>query len=365
MIRSSLQSVRLAQRSFSGNSLVTFASVVESGSENASTNQKSADEPSEKSLKTVERAHEEYVNYLTFERGYSQKTIDAYSSAVTKLINFLNEVDERTVDLIDLEHYREVLWRENQDGKAPRTLALMTAGFRSFSSWLFEKGYSQTDVAHKLRTPKVGRSLPKVIPQNTLNELFAHINTFAEDSIAADPKLLNIETVLVLRDRAILELMYATGVRVSELANLNYSDVDHRQWRIRVMGKGSKERVIPFGQDADRALITYEEKARPVLLKQVAQNHQDFLFFSRTGKPIHQREIYRVVREFLELAPGAAGVNPHTLRHSVATHLLDNGADLRAVQELLGHSSLGTTQIYTHVSIERLKESYSIAHPRA
>ncbi|MFM2433776.1 MAG: hypothetical protein RI974_516, partial [Actinomycetota bacterium] len=201
-----------------------------------------------------------------------------------------------------------------------------------------------------LRTPKVGRSLPKVVSHESLATVFDLLNAKA---VADNP--------LGLRDKAIVELLYATGARVSEIASLSTDDIDSSRQLLRVMGKGSKQRMVPYGQPAADALEQWMSVGRPQLLNEKSRND---LFLNSKGSRVGVRQIYSVVADLLAETPGGSA-GPHSLRHSAATHLLDGGADLRAVQELLGHASLGTTQIYTHVSIERLKSGYQNAHPRA
>jgi integrase/recombinase XerC len=233
---------------------------------------------------------------------------------------------------------------------AKSSMARKTASVRSFTAWLFEQGEMSTDPGLRLRTPKAGKSLPKVATREAMAEIFEVLEAKAKEG---EPT--------AKRDLLVVELLYATGARVSELAGLNLSDIDEQRRLIRVTGKGNKQRMIPYGLPAEAALADWLTSGRPSLVS--AKTSFELLINSQ-GKRLGTRQIYEVVAKALAgTAIGAAG--PHALRHTAATHLLDGGADLRAVQELLGHASLGTTQIYTHVSIERLKEGYTSAHPRA
>lgn len=313
------------------------------------------------------QAKEEFLDHLRFERGHSENTLKQYDLNLRKFISFLvkrtgrNE-QQLTLRDITLENFRDVLWQEKEAGLASSTLSGMTSCFKTFSGWLYEYEKIDTDPSSRLRFPKVPRKLPRIIPERTLNELFEDHHKFVSESFVADPELEETETRLALRNLSILELLYATGVRVSELANLEFNQILSGENRMRVIGKGDKERIVPFGAPASATLNAYLEHVRPLL---IGPKQMPYVYLSRTGKKMNIREIYQVVQDFLRHAPGAGASGPHTLRHSAATHLLDHGADLRAVQELLGHESLTTTQIYTQVSIERLRESYNVAHPRA
>jgi integrase/recombinase XerC len=229
-------------------------------------------------------------------------------------------------------------------------MARKSASIRSFTAWQFATGKAESDPGLRLRTPKVGRSLPKVVSHESLATIF---DLLSAKAVADNP--------LGLRDKAIVELLYATGARVSEIASLSTDDIDASRQLLRVMGKGSKQRMVPYGQPAADALEQWMSVGRPQLLNEKSRND---LFLNSKGSRVGVRQIYSVVADLLAATPGGSA-GPHSLRHSAATHLLDGGADLRAVQELLGHASLGTTQIYTHVSIERLKSGYQNAHPRA
>ncbi len=299
---------------------------------------------------SLEKAIHGFESYLSAGRGYSKNTVRAYLADVQDLIGFIKKQNIENVEDLNLEHLRSWLWQATQNGLTKSTIARKSASVRSFSAWALKSELSDQDAAIRLRSPKAGRTLPKVVSRESLKIIFDELITKATDD--------NPQGV---RDLVTVELLYASGARVSELVGLNLESVDYSRKLLRVMGKGSKERMIPFGQPAQDALDLWIRVARPKLATETSG--QALLLNSR-GTRIGVRQIYSLVANLLESTPtGAAG--PHSLRHSAATHLLDGGADLRAVQEMLGHASLGTTQIYTHVSVERLRAGYQNAHPRA
>ncbi|MGB3413572.1 MAG: tyrosine recombinase XerC [Microbacteriaceae bacterium] len=255
------------------------------------------------------------------------------------------------IEQLDLEHFRSWLWKERNLGLSASTIARKTVSIRSFCTWLVENNHLSHDPAARLRSPKRGRNLPRTISEHQLIDL---LDEMAEQAVGDSPE--------PYRDHAIIETLYASGIRVSELVSLTLDQIDFTTLQLRVIGKGNKERIVPFGKPAAEALQKYLTHGRPQLENDASAR---WVFLGTMGKRIHPRIAYGIVHRFLEPVPGSGPSGPHALRHSAATHLLDHGADLRAVQELLGHSNLGTTQIYTHVSMERLKESYKIAHPRA
>ncbi|RLP81293.1 tyrosine recombinase XerC [Mycetocola lacteus] len=295
-------------------------------------------------------AIEEYLDVLHSERQYSPATVRAYGADLQALAEFASRRNVDTVDGLDLELLRDWLWDLSQRGLAASSLARHAAAVRGWTSWLARTNRVPIDPAARLRAPRAGRSLPKVVAQEPLRDLLDSVRTSAAEG---DP--------IELRDSAVLELLYATGIRVAELCALTHQDIDFQRLTIRVWGKGGKERVVPFGAPARSALEAYLVRARPVLQR----NELDRVFLGVRGGALGTRAAYTLVAKYLGTLPGTAASGPHALRHSAATHLLDGGADLRTVQEMLGHSSLGTTQIYTHVSTERLRDAYRIAHPRA
>ena len=297
---------------------------------------------------SIERALVEYSTYLESSKGYSANTVKAYLADVQHLGSVVGL--DRDAAEITLEALRDWLWRQSEKGASKATMARKSAAARSFTMWLSKAGHIAEDPGLRLRSPKAGRSLPKVVSRESLDQVFTALQAKA-----------TLDNPSGLRDLAMVELLYATGARVSELASLDLESVDYSRNIVRLMGKGSKERMVPFGQPARDAIDDWLRHGRNVLANEKTDTA---IFLNSRGLRVGVRQIYALVASVLEGTPtGVAG--PHSLRHSAATHLLDGGADLRAVQELLGHASLGTTQIYTHVSIERLKDGYKNAHPRA
>lgn len=297
---------------------------------------------------SIERAQVEYSTYLESSKGYSANTVKAYLADLQDLGSVVG-LDKDAAE-ITLETLRDWLWRQSEKGASKATMARKSAAARSFTMWLSKAGHIAEDPGLRLRSPKAGRSLPKVVSRESLDQVFSALQAKA-----------TVDNPSGLRDLAMVELLYATGARVSELASLDLGSVDYSRNIVRLMGKGSKERMVPFGQPARDAIDDWLRHGRNALANEKTGSA---MFLNSRGLRVGVRQIYALVASVLERTPtGVAG--PHSLRHSAATHLLDGGADLRAVQELLGHASLGTTQIYTHVSIERLKDGYKNAHPRA
>ena len=279
-------------------------------------------------------------------RGISENTQKAYRSDLADFLEFLSNSKQS----LNLDSLRDWMWRQSEAGASKSTLARKTSSVKAFTEFLYEKGEITEDPGLRLRAPKLERTLPKVASEKSLSEVFSKLS---EQATADNPS--------AIRDLCAFELLYATGMRVSELAGLNQSDIDHSRRLLRVTGKGNKQRMLPYGVAAEKALSDYLRLSRPKL---VVATSPDSLLLTSRGKRVGVRQLYSLVaNQLAQTATGAAG--PHTLRHSAATHLLDHGADLRAVQEILGHASLATTQIYTHVSVERLRDAFEQAHPRA
>ncbi|NYF17155.1 integrase/recombinase XerC [Microbacterium sp. AK009] len=296
---------------------------------------------------------ERHLAHLRDVRRLSPATVRAYRADLRDLADILDDPD---IGEITREDLREWLWRVQQSGASRATLARRAASARGLFAWAVAAGAVSTDPAARLVTPRRGRSLPTVAPADALAEVLADRGASATET--GDP--------LALRDHAILELLYGAGIRVSELCGLDTDDVDHERRTVRVWGKGAKERVVPFGGPAAAALDAWSIRARPILLarRDDRLGEDAALFLGARGRRLGPRTVYDLVARTIGPLVGRP-VGPHALRHSAATHLLDGGADLRSVQEILGHESLGTTQIYTHVSHERLTASYRLAHPRA
>lgn len=291
-----------------------------------------------------------YIGHLEAARGYSPNTTRAYRSDLYELVEYVNSNGIGVTEDLTLESLRDWLYAVAQAGAERSTLARKSAAVRSFTAWLEHQGFHLQNLGLRLRSPKAQRTLPKIVDRAALGHIFELLESGAA---TGDP--------LRLLDAVVIELLYAGGIRVSELVGLNLADIDHSRRLLLVTGKGAKQRMVPYGEPAEAALRAWLENGR---IKLEAGESGQALLLGASGKRLGVRAAYRIVAGLLATTPiGAAG--PHTLRHTAATHLLDGGADLRAVQELLGHSSLGTTQIYTHVSVERLKQSYQGAHPRA
>jgi integrase/recombinase XerC len=279
-------------------------------------------------------------------RGMSTNTLKAYKADISDFITFLADTKQE----LSLDSLRDWMWRQSEAGATKSTLARKTSSVKAFTAYLFQRGETDSDPGLRLRAPKLDRTLPKVASERSLSEVFERLQAAAtKDNSSAQ------------RDLCAFELLYATGMRVSELASLDISDVDFSRRLLKVTGKGNKQRMLPYGEQAAKALDTWIREGRKKF--EIESSPNSVLLTSR-GKRVGVRQLYSLVANQLAQTPtGAAG--PHTLRHSAATHLLDHGADLRAVQEILGHSSLATTQIYTHVSVERLRDAFEQAHPRA
>ncbi|SDZ28485.1 tyrosine recombinase XerC [Herbiconiux ginsengi] len=306
----------------------------------------------------ISGARAEYERYLRLERGYSEHTVRSYGADLTDLETFARSRGITDVADLDLPFYRDWLWAASQRELAKSTLARRAATAKTFSAWLRRTGRIEIDAAIRLRAPKPDRTLPRVLSGDSMNGLLDVLHISAADG---DP--------VAVRDVAVVELLYASALRVSELVGIDIDDLDLDRRTVRVVGKGSKERIVPFGVPAHHALTDYLGRSRRALLERrpatAAARPGAALFLGVRGGRLGTRSVYELVSGLLEAVPGGGPAGPHALRHTAATHLLDGGADLRAVQEMLGHASLGTTQIYTHVTVERLRASYQAAHPRA
>ena len=257
---------------------------------------------------------------------------------------------------MDVGILRSWLACQRTAGQARASLARRGAAARTFTAFACERGWLPRDPGPLLGTPRPHRTLPRVLRQD---EMTAVLDTARDDAAAQGPPE---GTAVALRDLAVVELIYATGIRVSELCGLDLDDIDHERRCLRVLGKGSKERTVPMGLPAYRILGAWLRDGRRLLAR---ERSGPALFLGARGGRLDPRAARRLVHQRLTAVPGGADGSPHALRHTAATHLLEGGADLRSVQEFLGHSSLATTQVYTHVSIERLRSSYRQAHPRA
>lgn len=293
-----------------------------------------------------------FSRHLTVERSLSAHTIRAYIGDLESLVSHLETIGITEISQLELSHLRSWLANQQVKGGARTTLSRRAVSIRLFTQWAVKNKYVEKDVALTLATPKAHRTLPGVLD-------IADAKT-AMDSMAT--RASEEETPISFRDVAMVEMLYATGARVSELCGLDLSDIDYERQTIRVLGKGNKERTIPIGRPAMKALELWLKEGRDALRNDFSANA---VFLGARGKRIDPRTVRTVVYNALQAIEGIERMGPHALRHSAATHLLEGGADLRTVQEILGHASLATTQIYTHVSTERLQKAFKQAHPRA
>ena len=292
----------------------------------------------------MQGAIEAFVQYLNRERSLSDNTIRAYAGDLQSLSNHLTALKIDDISKLNISQLRSWLANQQTKGASRTTLSRRATSIKLFTKWAFKEGLLPNDVGANLATPKAHRILPEILDVKSADLAMKSLETVAEET----------GELTAIRNLAMVELLYATGARVSELCGLDLKDVDYERQTIRVIGKGNKERVIPVGRPAIAAL----EKWLAVRTQLANDRSGNAIFLGARGKRIDQRQVREVVYKTIELGP-------HALRHSAATHLLEGGADLRTVQEILGHASLTTTQIYTHVSAERLHSAFKQAHPRA
>ena len=293
-----------------------------------------------------------FQRHLEVERNLSVHTIRAYMGDLTSLLEHLETLGITSIAKLQLVHLRSWLANQQVKGASRTTISRRAVSVRLFTKWALKNKYISTDVGTSLATPKGHRTLPEVLGIDDAK--------LAMDSMAT--RAAEDETPMSLRDVAMVEILYASGARVAELCGLNLADIDYNRQTIQVLGKGNKERVIPLGNPAMRALKKWLDDGRAQMMNEKSEKA---VFLGARGKRIDQRAVRSVVYEALSAIEGIERMGPHALRHSAATHLLEGGADLRTVQEILGHASLATTQIYTHVSTERLQKAFKQAHPRA
>ncbi|WP_247826325.1 tyrosine recombinase XerC [Arthrobacter antioxidans] len=292
-----------------------------------------------------------FGDYLTRERNRSEHTVRAYLKDVELFLLHAGESGVTALTQLELRHFRAWLGALDAAGLSRSTIARRSASVRTFMDWAVREELVPANPALRLRAPKRSSTLPAVLSQPQAAAMFT---SAAERTGQGDPHELQL--------RAMLELLYGTGVRVGELVGLDLDDLDTERRTLVVLGKGAKERTVPYGVPAAHAVDDWLRRGRP---RWVTGKSGPALFLGRRGGRIDQRAVRTQVRTTLDALGDTSARGPHALRHSAATHLLDGGADLRAVQEILGHSSLATTQLYTHVSVDRLRRSYEQAHPRA
>jgi integrase/recombinase XerC len=308
-----------------------------------------------------------FERHLRAERSLSPHTVRAYLGDVSSLLEHAHRAGVQAPDGLDATHLRGWLASQHASGAARTTLARRGAAARTFTAFAHRRGWLATDSGPQLGTLKTRRTLPHVLRQDEMRAVLTTAARHAEAAAPADAAApttaeARAQAAVALRDAAVLELLYATGIRVSELCGLTPDSFDHARRTVRVRGKGDKERTVPVGVPALAAVTRWLENGRPAL---ATKNSGPALFVGVRGGRLDPRTARRIVHERVREGGATRETGPHGLRHSAATHLLEGGADLRSVQEILGCASPATTQIYTHVSIERLKSSYRQAHPRA
>ncbi len=293
----------------------------------------------------------DYERHLVSERDLAPHTVRAYLGDVSSLLDHCTRLGVEEITDLDLRTLRSWLARLQTTGRSRTTIARRATAARVFTAWLHRTGRLPTDPGAALGSPKKHKTLPPVLRPDEAEALIRSAADLADDG-----------TPVGLRDVAMLELLYATGIRVGELVGLDIDDVDDERRVVRVFGKGRKERSVPYGTPAGRAVDRWLASGRPALR---IEGSGAALFLGARGRRIDQRAVRTLVHTRIADVPGAPDIGPHGLRHTAATHLLEGGADLRSVQELLGHASLATTQLYTHVTTDRLRRAYQQAHPRA
>jgi integrase/recombinase XerC len=302
-----------------------------------------------------------FAEDLRVQSNASEHTVRGYTADVRSLLGYLTEADGQGLALVDLEigNLRQWLMDQARGGAAAATTARRIAAVRAFCAFCTRTDRMQRNPAARLSSPRKASRLPAVLQQKQTAAVLERSHS------AVQQELTGKDLAVALRDIAVVEVLYATGLRVSELAALDVDDIDDHSRLITVLGKGRKERRVPYGIPAAEALDDWLRRGRPELVARGAEQESSAVFLGLRGGRINVRQVREIVHRATRALDGAPELAPHGLRHSAATHMLENGADLRQVQEYLGHSTLSSTQIYTHVSLGRLSESYFRAHPRA
>ncbi|MFO8069791.1 MAG: site-specific tyrosine recombinase XerD [Alkalibacterium sp.] len=292
---------------------------------------------------------DDYIVFLKIEKGLANNTISSYQRDIGQYIDYLNKHKIKSWKEIDRYLLLDYFSEQKALKKADNTIIRMFSSVRKFHQYLKQEGYAEEDPMLYVKTPKKADSLPKIVSMQQIDQLLQTPDTTKP---------------LGIRDRAILEVMYATGLRITELIELTTNDVHLSMKLIQIVGKGNKERLIPIGDMGCKWLDYYMTTTRPKLLEKASQE-TSVIFLNSRGRPLSRQGVWKKIKQLAQKAGLKKSITPHTLRHSFATHLLENGADLRVVQELLGHANVSTTQIYTHITKHRLKDVYSTYHPRA
>jgi len=299
-------------------------------------------------MKTMEKLIDQFIHFLTVEKGLAQNTLDSYRRDLMTYHQFLHKHHYLPIEQTNRSHIIAYLMELKNKGRATSTISRNLASIRAFYQYLLRDRYIEKDPSENLESPKLDKRLPKILSIDQVERLL---------------KMPDTKTYAGQRDKAMLELLYATGIRVSELVSLNLDDLNLHMGFVKCFGKGAKERIVPLGNMAIQSIENYLENGRKNMLqKRVEENA---LFLNHHGRRLTRQGFWKIIKKYAKIASIEVEITPHTLRHSFATHLLENGADLRSVQEMLGHADISTTQIYTHLTKVRLKEVYSKAHPRA
>jgi len=294
----------------------------------------------------MEQLLDQFLHYLIVEKGLSRNTIEAYSHGLTRFLNYLREKGVQEVQEVDKFHIRGFLLALRGKNLNTKSIVRNLVAIRTFFRFLIQEGVLESNPVEELESPKVAKTLPEIL---TLEEI---------EQILEQP---NLQTPLGTRDRAMLEMLYATGMRVSELTQLPIHQVNLEGGYVLLYGKGSKERIVPLGTEAMKWVTVYLKTARGILSK---GKESPSLFINRSGKGMSRQRLWKSLKDYAQRAGLRKRITPHLLRHSFASHLLERGADLRSVQMMLGHADISTTQIYTHVTGERLKKVHKQYHPR-
>lgn len=287
-----------------------------------------------------------FLNYLSVERGLSRNTIISYQEDINVFMNFLKGAQVESLSVTKKNNITDFMLSQKEKGLSTNSIARRLAAIKSFYRFTVRERILKADPSSLIDSPKLWKKIPQTLSANEV------------DALLNQP---NIKNKQGMRDKAILETLYATGMRVSEAVNLKIGNVNLDVGFLRCIGKGSKERIIPLGKKAISSIKRYIELSRPGQLK---DKESEFLFLSRFGKKISRQSFWKIIKKYAKEARIKKPIRPHILRHSFATHLLERGADLRSVQEMLGHANISTTQIYTHISSERLKAIHKMFHPR-
>ena len=295
----------------------------------------------------MEKQINNYMNYLAVEKGLSKNTLESYRRDLLKFIAFMNQNQINKPEEVDREALNIFIADLKKKGRATSTISRCIASIRSFFNFLLQEGLIDKNPTIELESPKLEKKLPRVLTTGEVDRLLAQPVVGENNG---------------LRDKAMLELLYASGIRVSELVSLNISDFDPRVGFLRCSGKGMKERIVPIGSLAINSVNNYLAGTRPRLLK---SNGEKSLFVNQHGNRMTRQGFWKILKKYARKSNINGEITPHTLRHSFATHLLENGADLRSVQEMLGHSDISTTQIYTQITRRKIREIYDQTHPRA